>query len=55
MILGVPQQLTHILEDKETSALDMLVVFPPIAEIPVLQRKTQFLAAAQIEFIKDAL
>ena len=40
---------------KATSPLDMPVVFPPIAEIPVLQRKTQFLAAAQIEFIKDAL
>src|SRR5215212_8926076 len=35
--------------------LVLLVVLPPILKIPILEGKAQFLTAAQLELIEDAL
>ena len=44
----------HIGDDSASSLL-VLVAFPPIAEIPILEGKPQFLAAAQMELVVDML
>jgi len=37
------------------SLLYLLIVFPPIMEVPIFEHKAQLLTAAQTEFIEDML
>jgi hypothetical protein len=44
----------HMGEESAISLL-VLVAFPPITEIPILEGKPQLLAAAQVELVVDVL